>query len=413
VRKFEHTIVGAASYKRPTALVTPRMVEEGKKKMEELGLISALDRRILDSRDLSAADAIFTHRPKATKKDIFVEIGEEHAKVNLQELEKVERIGIDDFIEKVVPKATGMRVLFERHQLGNLVTLTGPQDPEANNLMAWDNSFGWSYTGGVADSIKQRVKEAGGNVDGWMRVSLSWYNHDDLDLHLWGEGEHIYYGNKVSHGLRAALDVDMNAGGGTSRTPVENIHVRAALPKGAYEVKVHQFAARETRDPGFELEIEVNGETRNFGAPVAPRNRAFTDPVKFDVDSSGQVVFKESAMSNHANGMVKWGLKTGKWHNVRALTLSPNHWTKPQGNKHWFFLLDGALSDEATRPFYNEFLTPALAAERKVCEVLANKIQVAPAEGAELSGLGFSETIRNHVYVEVDGAFKRTLKVVF
>ena len=28
------------------------------------------------------------------------------------------------------------------------------------------------------------VKRAGGNVTGKLRVSLSWFNHDDLDLHV-------------------------------------------------------------------------------------------------------------------------------------------------------------------------------------------------------------------------------------
>jgi hypothetical protein len=98
---------------------------------------------------------------------------------------------------------------------------------------------------------------------------------------------------------------------------------------------------------------------------------------------------------------------------VEAITLSPNHWTKPVGLKHWFFLLTGCVSDEQTRPFFNEHLCAELAKDRKVTEVLASKIQVAPAVGAELSGLGFSESNRNHIYVEVEGQFKRTLKVLF
>lgn len=47
-----------------------------------------------------------------------------------------------------------------------------------------DNNFSWAYTGGITDSIKERVKQAGGNVDGELRISLSWFNFDDLDLHV-------------------------------------------------------------------------------------------------------------------------------------------------------------------------------------------------------------------------------------
>jgi hypothetical protein len=124
-------------------------------------------------------------------------------------------------------------------------------------------------------------------------------------------------------------------------------------------------------------------------------------------------MFSDCRLSRSASGVSKWGLKTGLWHQVRALTLSPNHWTRPVGNKHWFFLLEGCVSDEQTRPFYNEFLCDDLSADRKTTEALAGKIEVLPAEGAELSGLGFSETMRNHLYVEVTGAFKRVLKVLF
>lgn len=38
--------------------------------------------------------------------------------------------------------------------------------------------------GSVADSFKEKVKAAGGNVDGFMRCSLHWFNYDDLDLHV-------------------------------------------------------------------------------------------------------------------------------------------------------------------------------------------------------------------------------------
>lgn len=48
---------------------------------------------------------------------------------------------------------------------------------------------------------------------------------------------------------------------------------------------------------------------------------------------------------------------------------------------------------------------------KSLVETRYNK--VAPAEGAELSGLGFSDTQRGHLFVEVEGSFKRTIKVLF
>ena len=417
VGSFER-MVGGANYKRPTTLATPRMLEDAKKKLEELGFISALHRRQLDSRDLSAANALFTYRPTSATKDVFAELAGD-APVDVKTLSKVEEISAEAFIANVVPKAKSMRVLLERPHLSRFVALTGPTDPEAANLFAWDNSYGWSYTGGVADSIKERVKAAGGKVDGWMRASLGWHNHDDLDLHLTGQGQHVYYGSKYSDKLKARLDVDMQVGGGTTRTPVENIDIARQLPVGEYILKVHNYCARDPEDKGFDLEVEVNGTTATFASNTSPRADQ-GELLAFIVDKNGEVAFAANAkLSTTGSSAEKWGLKTGQWHTVSALTLSPNYWTRPTTNQHLFFLLKGCVTDEKVRPFYNEFLCGALTPHRKVTEMLASKIDVCPADGEELSGIGFSTTHRlgdskpDHVYVEVTGAFKRVIKVVF
>lgn len=411
VRKFE-AMVAPANYKRPTALVTPRMVEEAKKTLESLGLISALDRRRLNTRDLTAAHALFVFRPEKSVKDVFASLTEDQP-VDKKTLTKVERVAIADFIDKVLPTAKSVKLLVEREHLGNFVTLTGPADPDAKSLMKWGNSFAWSYSGGVADSIKERVKAAGGKVDGWMGIRLAWHNFDDLDLHLRGPGTagyHIYFGNK--RGMHACLDVDMNVGCGQTREPVENIVAAERLPPGVYKVNVNQFCRREDKDSGYELDIEVNGEVYSFGSATSPRHGDAPD-VEFTVLRDGTVKFAENALSKSSSGVVKWGVKTGVFRRVSAVTLSPNHWDTPTGNRHVFFMLEGCVSDEATRPFYNEFLTQELAKDRKTTEVLAGKINVAPAEGAELSGLGFSDTLRGRIYAEVEGQFKRTIEIVF
>ena len=47
-------------------------------------------------------------------------------------------------------------------------------------------------------------------------------------------------------------------------------------------------------------------------------------------------------------------------------------------------------------------------------EMLAEKIEVAKADGAELSGLGFfKDTEPQHLYLRVTGKFERIVKVVF
>lgn len=404
VRAFE-TMVAPANYKRPTALCTPRMIEDAKKNLESLGLLSALDRRRLDTRDLTAANALFVYRPTKATKDVF-DLAMSDQPVDVKTLSKVEKIGINDFVEKVLPTAKSIRVLVEREHIGNFVTLTGPTDPEAKNLMKWGNSFGWSYAGGVADSIKEKVKLAGGKVDGWLRISLAWNNSDDLDLYFEGNGERVYFGQK--RGRQAWLDVDANFCS-IVPNPVENITCDNKLTPGVYSFWVNQYNRRTSADQGYDVEVEVNGERYTFSSATNKTSNKTT----FTVNKDGTVVFADSGMSKLSCGATKWGVKTGQFRKVSAITLSPNHWSNPVGNKHWFFLLEGCVSDEPTRPFYNEFLCAELAKDRKTTEVLAGKIQVQAAEGAELSGLGFSETVRAHLYVEVEGKFKRTLDVQF
>lgn len=79
--------------------------------------------------------------------------------------------------------------------------------------------------------------------------------------------------------------------------------------------------------------------------------------------------------------------------------LSPNYWGENAvGNKHTFFVLDGAKSDEETRGFYNEFLHPRLEEHRKVFEVIGDKTKCRPTEG-QLAGLGFSSTKKDSFLV--------------
>jgi hypothetical protein len=80
------------------------------------------------------------------------------------------------------------------------------------------------------------------------------------------------------------------------------------------------------------------------------------------------------------------------------------------GNKHVFFIVEGAKNDETPRGFYNEFLKEELTTNRKVFEVLGAKLKVEPSD-RQLTGVGFSDTQRNSFIVRVEGQFKRTLKV--
>lgn len=106
-------------------------------------------------------------------------------------------------------------------------------------------------------------------------------------------------------------------------------------------------------------------------------------------------------------------IDTNKFHKVNVMMMSPNYWDEQGiGNKHYFFMLDDCKNPEPVRGFFNEYLNSELTPHRKVFEVLADKMKT-PYQEHQLSGLGFSSTMRNSVIVKVDGTFSRTLKVNF
>lgn len=411
VRKFE-AVVAPSNYKRPTALVTPRMIEDAKVKLNDAGLLESLERRCATPTDLNIKDVLFIDK-SSNLKDVFEEMKKD-TEVNPKTFSKIEEISIEDFIKNVVPKAKAIGVLLENKHLNNMTTLVTAVDKDAPLLFKWNNPFSWSYTGGITDSIKERVKAAGGKVDGYLRVSLSWFNLDDLDLHITEPSKNrICFSNKSNIYTTGQLDVDMNAGGMSSRNAVENIvwTDKNKILEGVYTVQVNNYNKRETNDPGFSIQIEYNGEIFDFESKNSPNNGSSTTVVSFEYSRlKGLTLTKDGKSSVLTKD--KWGLKTNRFHKVKNVMLSPNHWDGSVGNKHYMFMLENCVSDETTRPFFNEFLKEEFTPNRKFFEVLGTKLKITPPEN-QLSGIGFSDTQKNHLIVQVDGSFKRTLKVNF
>lgn len=411
VTKFEK-VVAPSNYKRPSALTTPKMVEQAKDKLKELGLLESLNRRYANETDIKVSDILFKDTP-SNLLDVFDQISKDTV-VNPRSFSKVEEIGIEDFIKNIVPAAKSISVLVENSHLNNFVSLIAPQDIESPTLFKWGNNFSWDYTGGVTDSIKERVKAAGGNVVGELRTSLSWFNYDDLDIHVTEpDGKEIFYGNRTSVASGGTLDVDMNAREGRTRSPVENIiwTNKSKMIEGVYTVSVHNYSKRETKDGGFEVQIECNGQIFDFEFKESPRDSGTIKVAEFTYSKTDGLSFKGEVKSNVVS-KDKWGIKTNQFHKVTKLLLSPNHWSNNIGNKHYLFMLEGCISDEDSRPFFNEFLKQELDPHRKVFEILGGKIKLEKTNN-QLSGLGFSETKRASMIVKVTGNFTRTLKVNF
>jgi hypothetical protein len=412
--------VAPTNYKRTTALVTPRQVQEAKDKLAELGLLGSLERRFAKATDLELENILFLDSGKNLV-DPFDTLAGEMASaktIPLKELNKIEEISIDKFIEDVLPLSTGVELYLQNEHLAKMVSLVTAQDSSSPTLFKWNNLFSWSYTGGITDSIKERVKAAGGQIVGELRVSLSWENYDDLDLWLYcPDGQKIGYSTYRAPSRcvnSGQLDVDENAGSGKTRTPVENIIFNNAfkMPEGVYTVRVNQFSRRETKDSGYTVQIECRGEIAEFHKGLSPSTSGATDTVvSFTYSKEEGIKFPEGTQSKLAV-KEKWGLKTNGFVKVNQIMLSPNHWGTAVGNKHYMFMLENCISDEAPIPFFNEFLNNTFVENRKTFEMLAGKFPVEASQD-QLSGVGFSETLPAEVVLRVTGKFKRLLKIKF
>ena len=406
--------VAPTNYKRPTALITKGMIEKAQQTVEELGFTPALNRRYAVTEDITINNILFANRETKAVMNVFDELVQS-APANIKSLEKVEEIGIETFIKDILPRAESLELLFENKHAGNLMSLIAPVDLMAPGMFKWHNNFSWAYTGELADSIKERVKNAGGNVEGDLRCSLSWFNRDDLDLHMIEPGgNHIHYGDKRSSLTHGNLDVDMNAGGRTSDTPVENICYpsRHLMTEGTYLLYVHNYSKRTNENVGFDVEIEFDGVIYSFAFPQMVRGGEKITVAKFKYTHQDGIEMIETLPSSQTSKEA-WGLPTQTFHKVNMVMNSPNHWDDhTTGNKHYFFILDRCLNEGKARGFFNEFLTEELRDHRKVFEVLGSKMK-AERSDQQLSGIGFSSTQRNHVFCKVAGSFTRTIKIIF
>ncbi|WP_192246173.1 hypothetical protein [Mesorhizobium silamurunense] len=400
VRAFEKK-VAPENYKRPTALITPKMIEDAVAKLKDLGLESAIERRFARLPDVSVNNVLFVDNSvRGVMKDGIAGLLLGEVRATAPIVTNPEPISMDDFVARIVPQASQINLLVSNKHLSNFMSVTAPAHTDAGQLFKWDNGFAWSYDGDATDSIKQRVKRAGGNVDADLRVSLAWFNKDDLDLHaIEPDGNHIFFARKCGK-----LDVDMNAFSPIVRDPVENICWNGRLADGTYKIWVNNYNKRESIDVGFTIELEYRGAIQQFTYDKAVPGGA-NIPVLALLVEGGQLtrVRMDSGLVGGSVPQDKWGIKTETLVPVDTLMASPNHWDGQEiGNKHWFFILNGCRNPEPARGIYNEFLKGALEPHRKVFEVLGAKTKCPVAE-EQLSGVGYSSTRKDQAVVAVKG----------
>lgn len=434
VKSFESK-VAPANYKRPKALVSPKMVEKAKEAIEGLGLMSAMSRRYANLSDITINNLFFVNRD--VKKNLAGNVFDDIAasipvSTKPKTLDKIEEISIEKFISDVVPRAESIEVLVENRHVPNLVSLIAPEDPTAGQLFKWSNNFSWAYNGEVADSdLRQAVQARGGRVDGAFRFSHSW-NHPGqrnaslMDLHVFmpghkgeeGQGHGGYGGvervgwNHRKHPRSGGVqDVDFVQAAHEGFIPVENITFPdlKRMPEGTYVCKIHNWQLRHPTQGGFKAEIEFGGQVFQYEylKPLAQGEWITVAEVTL---KNGQFSIKHR-LPEATSSKTVWGLQTETFHKVNAIMHSPNHWDEQGvGNRHYMFMLEGCVNEGSARGFFNEMLRSDLDPHRKAFELVGSKMRTAETDN-QLSGLGFSSTQKNHVIVRVKGAFTRQLKV--
>lgn len=420
VKKYE-AVVAPTNYKRPKAIFTKGMVEQAEKKIIELGFQDSLARRFAKVDDITVNNIIFANRDVLKKmSNGLLDDLLPQAKKQGKHYSKIEEIGIDDFIENVLPRVQNISVLLENKHSQNFVSLIAPVNKNSKSMFKWDNGFCWAYNGNIADSmIRENVKNAGGAIDGVLRFSIQWndgsdYNQNDFDAHCTLPGRTFIAYNRLRDGKTLGeLDVDIripHAG----KAAVENITWpdKSRMTPGVYKFYVHNFAHRGGRS-GFKAEIEFDGEIHSFEYDAELRQNENVYVAEVTLNKDGQFSIKPLLGSQISSREV-WGLKSNEFHPVSVMMHSPNYWDEQQGigNKHYFFMLKGCVNESTPNGFFNEFLNNNLLEHKRVFEALGSKMKVQDTED-QLSGLGFSSTKRNSIVLKLEGAVNRVVKVLF
>lgn len=406
-----------STFMRSTATPSENALYEAGKTIEKLGLEDSLERRYARFDEIATAWTPKESKVAPTRSErsagVFANLVSQAKDAdttpNLDIPAKL--MTWEKFNESVLPNANKVEVLLDN--ASRFMAMVTAVNPEAENILQWENPFSWYYHGGVDGEMKRRVEQAGGRFeDNEIRATLIWETRTDLDIHCITPSQgHIYYGNHRSGG--GHLDVDMNVSGETTK-PVENIRWVNGAPNGTYKFYVHNYTNRKDYNP-FKVELEVGGQIYTF---QSDSNRAGEriDAFHFDYHNGTVTNMRTQESPVTVDNAEAWGVEMNQFKEVKAVTYSPNLWTGNNDNSgtHVFFLMDGVQdkSEGKGRGFFNEMLKPELREIRRVLELYTKNSPIQNPDDATACGVGYSKDSEWGLTLRVtEGSSTRMIKI--
>lgn len=409
-RRFDEKM-NPSNYMRSQTAPSQGNIQQAEKIVEQLGIAESLRRRYarFDEIDKNLIWQRAKEKPfeKTSIGGVFANITpkeKQNAPSNVMNLPTT-IMTWDKFQRTVLPTAESLEVMVDNPN--RLMAVITAANPDAPPIVQWDeeenrNPFTWYYHGGIDGEIKRRVEQAGGQYEGnEIRCSLIWENYTDLDLHVrTPRGEEIYYADKRGS-CGGWLDVDMNAGGRVSMSPVENIRwSNGGAREGRYRFFVHNFSERGNGVTPFKVELEVNGKIYTFNGELSNKRQVVAFEFNY-VKGQHPTIIGASYTSADA-----WSVPVNTFTKVKGITESPNLWGEnkvPHAGQHIFFILDGAkdTSEGKGRGFFVETLKPELREIRKTLEAYTASTSIEGVEEASACGVGYSKDSEWNLIVKV------------